>query len=239
MTRVQLQPAYLLHRRPFRDSSQLLELFTLDHGRLPLIARGTSRRRRGGALGALLQPLRPLLVSFSGRGELATLAAVEPGGMLRTPQGERLFSALYLNELLSRLLHRHEAHPRLFADYAAALEALGGDDPVPPLLRHFELRLLEELGYAVDLRIDASSGAVLEPAAHYRVELQQGLVPVSADAAQRPESCFPGGDLLAIADGQVDGSYARSALRLTRELLAPYLGDAPLRSRELLRAYRC
>ncbi|MFT4768876.1 MAG: DNA repair protein RecO (recombination protein O), partial [Glaciecola sp.] len=102
--RVQLQPCYLLHRRPFRDNSELLDVFSVEHGRLGLIARGLSRRRRGGPLGAILQPFRPLLLSFSGKGELLTLTGAESGGELPPLHGEALLSAFYLNELLLRLL---------------------------------------------------------------------------------------------------------------------------------------
>lgn len=236
MTRVTLQPAYLLHRRPFRDSSQLLEVFSLDHGRLPLVARGTGRRRRGGALAALLQPFRPLLLSFAGRGEMATLHAVEPAGQLPPLAGERLVSALYLNELLSRVLHRHEAHPRLFGSYGRALAELGGDAPLAPLLRRFELGLLAELGYAVDLAREATSGAALDPDARYRVDPERGVLPLTA-IAEGAAAAYRGADLLAIAAERFDGDGA-AALRLTRELLAPHLGSEPLRSRELLRAGR-
>jgi DNA repair protein RecO (recombination protein O) len=232
--RIQLQPAYLLHRRPFRDSSQLLEVFTLDHGRLSLVARGVSRRRRGGALGALLQPFRPLLLSFSGRGELATLTAAEAAGAYLPLAGERLYSALYLNELLSRLLHRHESHPALFSDYGLALEALGDVAALEPVLRRFELRLLDELGYAIDITRDADSGEPLQLNAAYEVDPELGLRTAVGQAASGRTRLL-GADLAAIAAGELEGPVLASAKRLTRELLSPHLGPEPLRSRALFK----
>jgi DNA repair protein RecO (recombination protein O) len=182
--REQLQPAWLLHRRPFRDSSQLLEFFTLDHGRLGLVARGVSRRRRGGPLTALLQPFRPLLVSFTLRGDLGSLTGVEAGGETLAPVGERLFSALYLNELLTRCLPRQEEQAGLFAAYGRALEDLAGEALLEPALRRLEFTLLEALGYAVDLRCDGASGDGLDPQAHYRLERELGFVPVVGEAPQ-------------------------------------------------------
>jgi DNA repair protein RecO (recombination protein O) len=227
--REQLQPAWLLHRRPFRDSSQLLEFFTLDHGRLGLVARGVSRRRRGGPLTALLQPFRPLLVSFTLRGDLGSLTGVEAGGETLAPVGERLFSALYLNELLTRCLPRQEEQAGLFAAYGRALEDLAGEALLEPALRRLEFTLLEALGYAVDLRCDGASGDGLDPQAHYRLERELGFVPVVGEA---PQGAYSGAELLAIADGRYEEAR-RAARRLAQALLRPHLGDRPLHARGL------
>jgi DNA repair protein RecO (recombination protein O) len=234
--RCQLQPAYLLHRRPYRDGSDLLDVFSAEQGRLGLVARGLNRRRRGGSLAALLQPFRPLLLSFSGRGELLALTAAEPAGDLAPLSGRALFSAFYLNELLLRLLQRFEAHPELFVAYAEALgelaEARGESDGLEPALRRFEFRLLEELGYAVDLTREAFTNAPVAADAVY------ALVPESGLRRARPDSVgadrlFRGAELLAIAGGDFDPSCARAAKRLVRILLHPHLGPAPLRSRAM------
>ena len=104
--RVQLQPAFVLHSRHYRDSSALVEVFTNEYGRIGLVAKGARRSVRGRASGAILQPFIPLLLSFSGRAELKTLTASEVAGEVRSLKGERLFSGIYLNELLMRLLHQ-------------------------------------------------------------------------------------------------------------------------------------
>jgi DNA repair protein RecO (recombination protein O) len=234
--REQLQPAYLLHRRPYRDGSDLLDVFSVEQGRLGLIARGLNRRRRGGSLAALLQPFRPLLLSFSGRGELLTLTAAEAAGALAPLRGKAMFSAFYLNELLLRLLQRFEAHSDLFVAYAEALGELSAagaqSAPLEPALRRFELRLLEELGYSVDLTREAHSNEAVVADAAYALVPDFGLRRVTDDAVSA-ERLFRGEDLLAIARGEFATTGAGPAKRLVRTLLHPHLGAAPLRSRAM------
>ncbi|EED32724.1 DNA repair protein RecO [gamma proteobacterium NOR5-3] len=242
--RVQLQPCYLLHRRPFRDNSELLDVFSVEYGRLGLIARGLSRRRRGGPLGALLQPFRPLLLSFSGKGELLTLTGAESGGELAPLHGEALLSAFYLSELLLRLLQRFEVQPALFTAYGAAIADLSDVAStgnarlsLEPALRRFEFRLLEELGYAVDLSTDASCGAVIRADAHYALVPDFGFREVAA-AASPSNASFAGTDIMAIAEGHFDGVSGLAAKRMVRTLLHPHLGSTPLRSRSMFETTR-
>ena len=234
--RINLQPAYLLHRQAYRDSSQLLEIFTPEHGRLSLVARGVRRKARGGSTGAILQPFVPLLVSFSGRAELKTLTSAEVAKGAVTLRGERLFSGLYLNELLVRLLHRHDPHPRLFARYAQTLQDLGAAGSVDETLRRFELGLLDELGYNIDLESEAQGGEALHPGHWYRYEAGSGLVRSVAD--NRSEiPVFPGEDLLALGQGEFNVSSRKTAKRLMRLVLAEHLGGKPLHSRDLFSQY--
>src|SRR5512138_566209 len=106
-----LQPAYLLHRRPYRETSLLIEAFTAGSGRIALIAKGARGGRKGNA--AILQPFQPLLISWTQRGEVGTLTAVEPREQALALHGTTLFSGFYLNELLMRLLARNDPHPEL------------------------------------------------------------------------------------------------------------------------------
>jgi len=229
--RLQLQPAYLLHRRPYRDSSDLAEVFTLEHGRLGAVVRGLGRRRAGGPLNTVLQPFRPLLLSLSGRGELLTLTAAETGGSPGALHGEALFSGFYLNELLLRVLQRHEPQRPLFLAYAAALAGLaeaGGRREAGLILRRFELALLDDLGYAVDYRNRADGAGPLEADAFYRVVPGEGFLPASGDASDPLRFC--GRDLIAVAEGRLDSVPGGVLRRLTRVLLAEHLGSEPLRS---------
>jgi DNA repair protein RecO (recombination protein O) len=232
--RVALQPSYVLHARPYRDNSALLEVFTAEQGRISLVARGARRRTRGGSSGALLQPFTPLLLSFSGRTDLKNLGATESAGPPQVLRGERLFSGLYLNELLVRLLHRHDPHPQLFAAYGATLEALAGSEPLDDILRQFEFTLLGELGYGFSLDIDGLSGEAVLPDHWYHYHPDWGLVArgAGADAAQ---PAFAGAELLAMAACGFGGQARGAAKRLLRQVLAVHLGEAPLRSRELFR----
>lgn len=228
--RVNLQPAYVIHSRPYRDSSALLDVFTAEYGRIGLVARGARRQTRRGGSAALLQPFIPLLLSFSGRAQLKSLVATEAAPGVFALRGERLFSGLYLNELLVRLLHRNDAHPALFAAYDRALHALAGNMAVDAVLRRFELTLLDELGYGFDPGVEGGSAEPINASRWYCYEPGVGLVEET-----RGGSVYSGADLLAIAAGDFSGSARQAAKRLLREALAVHLGAEPLRSRELFR----
>jgi DNA repair protein RecO (recombination protein O) len=235
--RISLQPSYILHARPYRDSSMLLEAFTAEQGRISLVARGARRRSRGGSAGAVLQPFIPLLLSFSGRSELKNLNSTETAGSAIALAGERLFSGLYLNELLVRLLHRNDAHPRLFAAYAQTLESLARADVVDGILRRFEFDLLAELGYGFSLDLDGLSGEAVDSGSWYYYHPDWGLV-MRDDRLAAAQPVFAGADLLAMARDGFDGPARATAKRLLRQVLATHLGAAPLRSRELFRPQR-
>src|SRR3990167_1545961 len=145
MRRISFQPAFVLHRRSYRETSFLVELFTPDHGRLTVTARGV-RQAKSPSQG-LLQPFTPLIVSWSGKGELMTLAQVDAHGEVRRLRGDALFAGFYLNELLMALLQKWDAHQRLFKVYDEALCALQELPLNQRALREFEKILLEELGY--------------------------------------------------------------------------------------------
>ena len=163
MQRVEGQPAFVLHAQPYRETSLLVEAFTRDHGRQGLVARGV-RGARGQPLRAVLQPLQPLLIDFSGAGELLRLGGTEAAGAAFAPVGDALLAAFYVNELMLRLLPRGEALPGLFWRYTQTMSALQASDGWIWQLRRFERDLLADLGYALQLRGD------LEPDAHYRYD---------------------------------------------------------------------
>lgn len=240
--RITLQPAYLLHRRPFRDSSQLLEVLTAEYGRLGLVARGVRRRSRGGSTASLLQPFAPLLLSFSGTGELKTLTGIEAGGGIAPLRGDALLSGFYVNELAVRLLHRDDPQPEVFAAYAVALASLADGTAIETALRIFEFSLLEALGYRVELGVDAADGHAIEDDVCYLYRPGLGLFPQGAsgvaEAATGVTDVYAGADLLAMARGDFRGSAGQAAKRLARVTLAELLGGRPLRSRELFRRQR-
>ncbi|MBZ0070222.1 MAG: DNA repair protein RecO [Thiohalobacteraceae bacterium] len=227
----QLQPGYILHQRPYRDTSLLLEVFTRDHGRLGLVARG-ARGPRGRNRG-LLQPFQPLLLSWSGRGELGTLTGIETAGAARHLPGAVLYSGFYLNELLLRLLQRLDPHPALHAAYAQALVAL--PDATPRALRLFEKTLLEELGYGLLLDHEAHSGAPVEPGAWYIYELESGPARTVQHSPNR--LVLAGSSLLSLAADELHDTQSLSdAKRLLRAALGLYLGGRELKTREVFAA---
>jgi DNA repair protein RecO (recombination protein O) len=229
--RVSLQPAYVLHHYPYRDTSLLVETFSRDLGRVGLICRGARNarfRQRG-----LLQPFTPLLLSWVTRGELATNTGVEPAGSLPRPIGAALFAGFYLNELLLRLLQRQDPHPALFMDYEAALGELARGE-VQRCLRVFEKRLLDELGYGLLLDQEAETSRPLVPERYYLYRLELG--PVAAATAKPGDLVFPGSSLLSLCHDELhDPDSLRDAKRLTQAALSLYLGDRPLKTREVFR----
>ncbi len=233
--RVQLQPAYLIHRKPFRDTSLLLELFTPEYGRIGLIARGARGARS--KLKGVLQPYQQLLVSWSGRGELPTLTSAETQGQTAFLQGDALASGFYLNELILRLLARHDPHPQLFAAYQQALLRLIAAQDIEWALRLFERDLLQELGYGLLLTHEGQSGAEVEPDGRYCYYHDSGPQRLYSDGSG--QLSLQGAALLALADGECnDAQLRRECKLLMREVLGHYLGAKPLASRELFRQKR-
>ncbi len=234
-SRIQLAPGYVLHQRPYRESSALIEVFSESYGRVGLVARGVrspKSRQRGD-----LQPFRPLRLSWIARSELGTLTAVEadaPGGRL---QGAALYSAFYLNELLVRLLVRNDPHPQLYTNYRTCLESLMQSGDIEPLLRLFEKSLLQEIGYGLLLDSEVESGEPVQPECYYDYHLESGPVLVASQDAQA--FVFKGSSLLALQRGQLGNTdVLRDAKRLMRSALNLYLGNKPLKSRELFAASR-
>lgn len=227
----ELQPAYLLHARDYRDSSLLLELFTPAHGRIAAVARGVKTARRSGGLQrALLQPFQPLWIAVQGRTELKNLRSSEARDLPLALRGRALFSGMYVNELLCRVLQHADPHPELFADYERAVQSLTTTTQLDIVLRIFELQLLAALGYGIDLQFDAESGGVLDPDAHYRFDVQRGLLRAYGGT---PQTVFIGRDILDFNAGRYTLEARRALKLLCRLALRPHLGEQPLRSRLL------
>jgi len=219
-----LTPAYVLHSRPYRDSSALVDLLTLQQGVQRVVWRGARGQRRGLSPQAFV----PMLVALAGRGELKTLQQAEVAGSYKSLQGDVLFSALYLNELLVRLLRPAEPQLLLFAAYQQALASLADNTAIEPVLREFEWCLLHELGYGFSLTEDAH-GVSVQPDKGYCWTPDQGLLPVELS-----QPGLPGHGLLAMAAAQWQSPVAlRTAKLLMRQALAVHLGDRPLYSRQL------
>ncbi len=232
--RIELQPAWVLHTRPYQNSSLLVDFFSLDCGRLRAVARGA--RRAGSRTRALLQPFQPLLITLVGRQELKTLSAVEGSHGALSLQGTRLFSGLYLNELLVRLLQGQEPHGDLYRSYQQAIVALSAERDVATILRRFELSLLESLGYGLNLEVDCRTGEPITALGHYLFLEDEGFERIAhvSDLSSRAHVIFSGAELCALRHCDFpEAAHARAALRLTRMALQRLLGDKPLASREL------
>ncbi len=224
--RVTLQPAFILHSRPLNETSFLLEVFTLHHGRVNLIVRGGRSRFRG-----LLRPFVPLLISWSGKTELMNLGTVEHGGLPSTLLGPALLSGIYLNELLVRLLPRFDPHPQLFAHYQQTLQCLQLPGSPEHSLRLFEKNLLMELGYGLSLDQEATGAAIMAEQ-YYVFTTSVGFS--SNPLPHSKISTFSGSSLLAFHNEKLDSAKdLQAAKRLTRLAIGALLGNKPLKSREL------
>ena len=224
--RIQLAQGHVLRTQPYRDTSLLVEAWTHMHGRIGLVARGT--RSAKSKTRALLQPFQPLLLSWNEQGDLGALTGVEADGPATTLAGEAIFSGWYLNELLLRLLQRHDPHPALYAEYVTALVRL--PSTLEPALRIFEKHLLTELGYGLQLLEELDAGAA------YHYDAEHGPMLAAADAV----GAFSGASLIALRDEVIDPSRLalNDARRLLRQNLKPLLGDRELEASRLLRALR-
>ena len=235
--RAGLELAYLLQVRPYQETSLLIEAFGQTHGRVGLVARGA--RRPKSAWRGLLQPFRPLVLGYAGRGALQTLRTAEAAGTVAVPAGDRIVTAFYLNELLLALLRRGDPHPELFERYGHALVELATDADPEPSLRRFELGLLQELGYALCLEHEADGGGPLDPGGCYRYVPEHGPVAVREPGAGSREGEYSGRELLGIARGEfADDAVRRAARQLLRAAVAQQLGDRVLKTRVVLAAMR-
>lgn len=221
--RTQEQPAFVLHRRQYSESSLLIEAFTPDLGRVGLIARGA--RGSKSALPALLQPFQELNLDLFGSGDLLRLTRAEAAAPALPLRNERTLAGLYCNELVVRLLPRADAHPQLYARYRSALLELVGTTALAWALRCFERDLMGELGYAVDFGNDADGNA-LDANGSYRFQPEHGFVAVADDGPG-----YSGGALLAMAGSEEPlPEQLRELRRLFRELISQQLRGEPLQS---------
>lgn len=234
MARIELQSSYVLHTRHFRDSSLIVELFTHEFGRVSVIAKGARRsksRTRG-----VLQAFTPLMTSWIGRTDLMTLTSAELKAMPLTLTAHALYSGLYMNELLLKLLHRHDPHPNLFDFYARSLQDLVDGTNNQSVLRLFEKRLLSEIGYGLQLVHEADSNILIQDEHYYVFNPEFGFS-VIKERVQNPR-VFSGVHLIAIAnDDYSDDVVQRDAKRLMRIAISHLLGDKTIRSRDLFVRY--
>ncbi|MFC5741100.1 DNA repair protein RecO [Dyella tabacisoli] len=230
--RLEQQPAYVLHSRPYRETSLLLECLTREHGRLGVVARGV-RRERSRLQRSQLEPFQPLALDLLLRGELATLQSAETIAMPPRLVGDAGLAGLYLNELVVRLTERQDPHPELFAVYAQTLPRLASGESLGWTLRRFERDLLEILGYGLQLEFAAETGEHLVSTQFYRYQVEQGPVPC---AASTPHAAR-GSDLLALAQDHMPDGAGLAALRnIMREVIRFHLGGAELRAWRVLAA---
>lgn len=238
--------AFVLHTYPYRETSLIVEAFTANHGRVVLVAKGAKRPR--GAMRGLLNPFQALAICWFGKAEMKTLKAVEQERIIPQLSGAALLSAFYMNELILKLTHREDPHEALFNAYDDAVSALAGLSiaingvrAIATVLRQFEVRLLQELGYALQLSEEADSRMPLDPAQNYLYQTERG--PIRCDMARQPY----GGDALQLSgktlidmsnNDYADPQTQVQAKQLMRKMINHLLGDKVLHTRNLMRDLR-
>jgi DNA repair protein RecO (recombination protein O) len=234
--RVPLAPGYILHHRPYRDTSRILEVLLRDHGRLTLFARGV--RGAKPRFGGVLQPFDLLLLSFQqGRGEAGQLTGAESAQSAAPLPAGRLMAGFYLNELLLKLTARQDPMVEVFEDYRGALAGLRAGGRIEGVLRVFEKRLLEAVGYGVDLTTEAGTGKAVEAQGFYRFRASEGLVP----AGRGDSDAVLGSSMLALAREELEqergeGRVLEDARKVLKAALAERLEGRELTTRKVARA---
>lgn len=248
-SRVQLQPAYVLHQRAYRDTSAIVEIFSEAYGRRSLLARGLKRPKS--KLKGVLQPFQPLLISWVGKSELGTLTDAELYTPVIAMPPKYLPGAFYLNELLLKLLHKDDPHSDIFVAYHDTLDqfrqlTVNNEDELlwQASLRQFELVLIQSIGYGLVLDHDVASQRVINPEAEYEYVLDHGPVIIDPAHVSQGGIIVSGKTLMMLADYSLMNKRSRAqdeqsrqmfkeAKRLLRAVIDSHLGNKNLHSREL------
>ena len=228
--RVSLQPAFILHGRDFRDSSRLLDVFSLEYGRVTLVAKGARAPRS--KLQGILEPFSPLIISWSGKGDVQTLTGAETVKNSIKLSGKQILSAYYINELLQRLMIQYDPHPELFRMYQQTLENFqDGNEEI--ILRGFEKKLLSEIGYALNLEFEVEKGKSVSKDKKYYYDVENG--PVSVDESDDTDAFIVSGQTLIDMSNEkfTQAENKREAKQLMRIILSHHLGGKPLKTRNL------
>ena len=220
------QPAFILQYKKYRETSLLLDLLTEDYGRVSLLAKGVRKAKSRTA--GVLQPFIPLAVSFVGKSDLKTLTHAE----IKPPQfilkGIPLFCGFYLNELIYHFLFKYDPHPEVFSDYRQCLIELTANSAIEAVLRIFEVRLLENIGYGLQLNCDTATGAPIVANKSYCYVPDQGI-------RELHNGWLAGETLIALRSGRLESHRELAeAKRLMRTAIDYHLPNKALKSRAMM-----
>lgn len=226
-SRVQLEPAYVLHGRSYRETSLIVEAFTRTHGRVAVVARGARSARSRWR--NILQPFRPLLLGWSQKSDLGTLTSADQVAAPPELEGRALYCGFYINEILMHLMQRGDPHPDVFEYYRQVLLEMASGLPLQPLLRVFEKRLLEAIGYAMTLEHEIDGGKAVEAGYWYAYQPEKGPLRCKSETPGR----VSGAALLALASERVETEHLAELRMLMRSVLGYHLGGKRLMSQSL------
>jgi len=223
---VYLQPAFILQQHKFRETSLIIDVLTRDFGRVSLLAKGVRKAKSKTA--GLLQPFIPLTLSYFGKTELKTLTDVEITQPFIQLQGLALYCGFYVNELVSRFLHRNDPHPDVFACYGKCLSSLSDSSKIEAALRIFELNLMDAVGYGLQLEYDFHNEKAVHLSSKYHFNIEQG--PIEAQNGH-----FSGITLRAMKSREfTDPQVLIEAKILMRTVISFHLQGKPLKSRAVI-----
>jgi len=228
---VLLEPSVVLHCKPYRETSLFVDVLTEHHGRLRLVAKGA--RKGKSPWSQVLRPFNRVEVSWIGRGDLPSMTSAESKGPLWSLKGAALYSGFYLTELLFNFLPANDPQPEIYHLYCETLKSLAEEVGIQESLRYFELSLLDEVGYGLNLFED-SNGYPIEPTRYYHYVPERGAVLLDAPA---PDA-VSGHTLVAMASRTLEGSIELKESRaMMRFIIGHHLNGRPLKSRELFKPF--
>lgn len=227
--RIDQQVAFILKSQSFKETSSIHQVFTRDYGTISIISKGS--RAKNSEHGSLLQPFKPLLVSWVGKNELKTLTSVEEYAQIQLLKGTSLYCGFYVNELILSLIHKHDAHTILFYAYQSIIEQLSKADNLEPFLRQFEKRLFDEIGYGLSLECTADGGAPIQANKYYHYIAGHGAKEVEGNDSAND---ILGSALINLRENTLhDKTEQIQAKRLMRRLIDIQLDGKILKSRDL------
>jgi len=231
---IENEPAYLMHQRPFSESSQIINLFSRHFGRVDVIAKGSKRPKS--KFKSFLQPFLPILVSWSGRSQLKTLRSIDLNIKQKTTlPNTQLMSAFYLNELILSLLSTTDPYSELFDCYALTIDKLSDIDSSEAVLRIFEINLLSQIGYAINFQTEAMSSNEIEAEQVYRFVVEQGFI--RSNTTTPHHTLIKGSIIKAIDKGDYSTSQIlKVAKRITRESIKYHLSGKELNTKKVFRS---
>ncbi len=233
---IENEPAYLIHQRPYSETSQIVNLFSRHYGRIDVVAKGSKRPKS--KFKSFLQPFSPILVSWSGRSQLKTLRNVDINSdkQLNAPS-KHLMSAFYLNELILSFLTTADPHPELFDVYSLAIEKLSYENSSEAILRDFELNLLTEIGYAINFQTEAMSLKKIDPNLSYRFFVEEGFI--SSITASNRDALIKGSVLKAIDNRDFSNpEILKVAKRIARQSIRHHLSGKELNTRKVVKSLK-
>lgn len=227
------EPGYVLHSYHYRESSLIIELMTRHYGRVSLVAKGARRWKKRGT-NTYLRSFQQFSFSWAGKGEMGTLTGAEEIPPMTGLTREALYCGFYINELLMKLLHRHDPHEQLYDYYKECLTALSGPTEMEIALRIFEKRLLLETGYGLNLDTDISTGQAINEDANYQYLPNQGPTSEQVNISYQNQFRISGKSLIAYQQGSIDNPRVLKELKsLMRYLIDHQLNYKPLASRNM------